>query len=235
MNQLSLLQLTKAYGEYFGLIDVSTMIEGGKITALLGANGAGKSTLLQILSSLSTATEGMVKWNGTPYQHIEAHRLRADIAYVGHAVMLYPGLSALENLLFFAGLYHPYVQRTQVEIEALIDQVGLGHSQHKLVSTFSRGMLQRLTIARALLSKPKLLLLDEPFTGLDQQGVEMVCQILSDYQKTGACIILSSHELSVVQKIATSVMILSQARLVYHQDFQGEELYQLYAQFVEGK
>jgi heme exporter protein A len=235
MNKLTLIQLTKAYGEYFGLIDVSTVIEGGQITALLGANGAGKSTLLSLLSSLSSATEGEIKWNGKAFDQIDPSQLRADIAYVGHAVMLYSGLSAIENLRFFAGLYREYQTYSQEALEHLLAQVGLLESKDKLVSTFSRGMLQRLTLARALLSRPKLLLLDEPFTGLDQQGVEMICQILKDYQKTGACIILSSHELAVIQRLANRVMILSHARLVCHQPFEGEEIYALYRRFVEGK
>jgi heme exporter protein A len=235
MNTLVLKSLTKAYGEYYGLIEVSTKLQGGQITALLGANGAGKSTLIHILSSLSKPTEGEIIWQGKRFEQIDDQQLRADIAFVGHAVMLYPSLTALENLEFFGKLYQKFRPHLDLKeaIPRFLKAVGLEQQSHQLVSSFSRGMLQRLTLARALLSEPKLLLLDEPFTGLDQQGIHMLCGLLNDQKQKDTIILISSHELAIMQSLADEVMILSQGRLQTHQALSKEiDLPLLYAKTV---
>ncbi len=149
--------------------------------------------------------------------------------------MLYPSLTALENLEFFGKLYQKFRPHLDLKeaIPRFLKAVGLEQQSHQLVSSFSRGMLQRLTLARALLSEPKLLLLDEPFTGLDQQGIQMLCHLLNDQKQKDTIILISSHELAIMQSLADEVMILSQGRLQTHQALSKEvDLPLLYAKTV---
>jgi heme exporter protein A len=182
---IELRKLTKAFGSNYALRGVSLRVMPGESLVIFGPNGAGKSTLIRILSSLSRPTSGTVRIGGLDLAS-HADGIRRHLGVVSHAPLLYDSLTAEENLRFFAGLYgmpHP-----EPRIAAMLAQVGLTSRRADLVRTFSRGMVQRLAIARALLHDPQVLLLDEPDTGLDPQAAEMLHDLLvavSRGQETG--------------------------------------------------
>ena len=210
--------LTKAFGEHYALIELDVAWYQGEVCALLGPNGAGKSTLLNLLSTLQAATEGEILLKGKKLTRQSAAELRKEIGFVGHQTMIYGALTAFENLEFFAELYDCWpAELSQKEHQAWLldqlEQVGLKPAAHRLASSFSRGMSQRLTLARALLPKPSVLLLDEPFTGLDRAGIQQVCELLIKAKARGATIILSSHDLETTQAISDRALILKAGRL----------------------
>ena len=214
---LAVHNLTRAFGEHYALIELNAEFHAGEICALLGPNGAGKSTLMHLLSTLMQASEGKILINQKDIRRLPAHRVRSMIGYVGHQTMLYPSLTAYENLMFFARLYQ-LQQKNDLHtlvMDALIE-VGLDHVAHRPVQGFSRGMSQRLTLARAFLPKPAILLLDEPFTGLDQSGIEQSITLLQSHKDRGAIIIISSHDLHTIEQIFDKLLILKRGRLAFH-------------------
>ena len=170
------------------------------------------------MSTLHAASEGEILLNGQVLSRQSAADLRKSIGFVGHQTMIYGALSALENLSFFAELYDCWPsdlsghQRQEWLLEQL-KNVGLEQAAHRLASGFSRGMCQRLTLARALLPKPSVLLLDEPFTGLDRAGIDQICDLILKAKNRGATIILSSHDLESTQAISDRALILKSGRL----------------------
>lgn len=210
--------LTKAFGEHYALIELDATWYRGEVCALLGPNGAGKSTLLNLLSTLQAASEGEILLKGQSLTRQSASNLRKDIGFVGHQTMIYGALTALENLSFFAELYDcwPNGLNSKQRQEWLLKQlelVGLEQAAHRLADGFSRGMCQRLTLARALLPEPTVLLLDEPFTGLDRTGIQQICDLILVAKARGATIILSSHDLETTQAISDRALILKSGRL----------------------
>ena len=210
--------LTKSFGEHYALIELDVVWYQAEVCALLGPNGAGKSTLLNLLSTLHAASEGEILLNGQVLSRQSAADLRKSIGFVGHQTMIYGALSAVENLSFFAELYDCWPsdlsanQRQDWLLEQL-KNVGLEQAAYRLAIGFSRGMCQRLTLARALLPKPSVLLLDEPFTGLDRAGIEQICDLILKAKNRGATIILSSHDLESTQAISDRALILKSGRL----------------------
>ena len=169
--------LIKSFGSKHALRGVSLRVMPGESLVIFGPNGAGKSTLVRILSSLSRPTGGTVRIGGLDLAR-HADGIRRYLGVVSHAPLLYDSLTAEENLSFFAGLYG--MQKPEERIKAMLQRVGLYGRRGDLVRTFSRGMVQRLAIARALLHDPEVLLLDEPDTGLDPQAAEMLHGLLSE-------------------------------------------------------
>src|SRR5258706_113098 len=163
--------LVKSFGLRPALRDVNFNVASGSIVALLGPNGSGKTTLLRLLSGLSRPTAGSITVGGWNLPR-EAAAVRAQLGVVAHLPLLYDDLTAAENLHFFAQLYG--LQQPASRIATVLDRVGLTRRANELVRTFSRGMQQRLAIARAILHNPAVLLLDEPYTGLDVSGAEML-------------------------------------------------------------
>ncbi|HEX8954475.1 MAG TPA: ABC transporter ATP-binding protein, partial [Polyangia bacterium] len=160
--------LTKVYGRQRALAGVDLTLRAGEATALLGPNGAGKSTLVGILSTLVSPTAGSVRYGGADAASAaqpEDDELRGAIGIIAHESHCYGDLTGHENLVFFARLYG--VPDAHAAAERLLARVGLRDAARRAARTYSRGMLQRLALARALLHRPRLLLLDEPFTGLD--------------------------------------------------------------------
>ncbi len=170
--------LVKAYDLLPVLRKLDLDIERGEFVALLGANGSGKSTLLRLLCGLSKSTAGVIRVGGWELPG-ETHAVRAQIGLVSHKPLLYENLSARENLAFFAHLYNLPTAQIEGRMNDLLQQVGLSKRGDDLVRTFSRGMQQRLSIARALLHNPDILLLDEPYTGLDQDASATLDTLLS--------------------------------------------------------
>ena len=177
--------LSKVFALLPALQGVEFSVARGEFVLLLGANGSGKSTLLRLLCGLSKPSAGSVRVGGWELPG-EAMAVRAQIGVVAHRPLLYENLTARENLAFFGRLYGIESAEYELRGEALLRQVGLWRRADTLVRTFSRGMKQRLSIARAVLHQPDVLLLDEPYSGLDQQAAESLDKLLATAQTKGA-------------------------------------------------
>lgn len=192
---------------------LSLTIEDGALCVLVGANGAGKTTLLRILASLVRANEGEVSLGGISLA--DGATLRRKIGYVGHQSMFYSDLNALENLRHYARLY----QLAEVESSIImrsIHSVGLEQHKEKPLRTFSRGMQQRLSIARALLHDPCILLLDEPYTGLDQEATQFLDDRLMSLHRPGHAILLAAHRPQHLLSIASHIAWLKEGKIAQH-------------------
>jgi heme ABC exporter ATP-binding subunit CcmA len=194
----------KFYGDYAALRDITLAVEEGSCCALLGRNGAGKTTLLRILAGLSSFERGSAQLFG-------ASPRQAHAGFLGHGIGVYEDLSARENLHFFARLAE-VAQPESIAAEWL-ERVGLANASDMLVRQFSRGMRQRLALARTFLHTPKILLLDEPFTSLDDRAIAMLSELLVESRRRGATIILSTHQLREAMVIASHVALIENGRL----------------------
>lgn len=203
-------RLTKLYGMRPVLRGASFKIERGECVALLGSNGSGKTTLLRILATLLQPTSGELHI-GDHDALKDASHARELIGAVFHQTMHYGDLTALENLMFHAQLHN--VRDAIQQSRTLLEQVNLKNRANDRVRSFSRGMLQRLSIARALIHAPSVLLLDEPFTGLDQKSGQMLSEILTAQRNCGVCIVMSTHELGRGMESVTRRVLLDNGRL----------------------
>ena len=205
--------LYKRYATKPILKGVNLAVGEGEVVALLGANGAGKSTLLRIISGLLKADRGEIVLGGVPMAKA-GPELRRYVGLVSHAPLLYDHLSGLENLTFFANLYD--LQESRARVEAILQAVDLWRRRNDLVRTYSRGMQQRLAIARAILHDPPVLLLDEPDTGLDQQSAHMLQTLLQQLSDKRRAILFSTHNLDRALGWANSVALLLRGTISYH-------------------
>ncbi|HEY1947870.1 MAG TPA: heme ABC exporter ATP-binding protein CcmA [Bryobacteraceae bacterium] len=202
--------LWKYHGDYAALRDCTLTIQEGSCCALLGRNGAGKTTLLRILAGLSPFQQGSVKLFG---EKPRSDKARRQIGFLGHGIGVYEDLSARENLNFFAGISGVAQPRTVAT--AWLARVGLERVAGMPVRQFSRGMRQRLALARTFLHSPKLLILDEPFTSLDDRAIAMLSELLNESRRRGATIVLSTHQLREALAIASHVALVENGRLRY--------------------
>lgn len=220
--------LVKTFGIRPILRGVEIVIARGECVALLGANGSGKTTLIRILAALSRPTRGEVKIGGWTLPK-EAGKIRSHLGYLGHLPLLYDDLTASENLTVFARLYGIGMDR----IPAALDRVGLLKRANDLAGAFSRGMQQRLGIARALLHEPDVLLLDEPYTGLDVDGATMLDTIIREQKAAGRTILITSHDLERTVALCDRIVILNRgviARELPNTALTAAELAQAYAE-----
>jgi heme exporter protein A len=210
-------------GRHFGrrkaLSHISFECHAGEILGLLGPNGAGTSTLLSILATLLAPSTGTVAYGGHSARDAGA-RLRARLGMLGHDLYLYPELTARENLLFFARLYG--VADPKARVAESLAHANLSDRADDLVTGFSRGMRQRLALERALVHAPRLLLLDEPFTGLDQASIAALVQRLKGLQAEGCLIALATHDLEVAENVVSRSLFLRGGRLVSDDDVTGD-------------
>jgi heme exporter protein A len=228
---LVLRQVGKTYAGRRALVDVSTTFAPGRASAVLGPNGAGKTTMLGILSTLVPPSTGSVTWGDVPMHR--ASEARARIGYVGHDPGLYGDLTARENLVLFAELYG--VARPAARAEAMLERVGLGEAAATAPArTFSRGMSQRLALARALLHEPDLLLFDEPSAALDPAGAAWLQTQLGAERDAGRVVVLVTHDLDAAAAIAEHVLVLRRGRVAHDEarpgGFGAEALRALYAE-----
>ncbi len=204
----------KRYGRKRVLGGVNLCVEQGQVMALLGANGAGKSTLMRIISGLAKPDRGDVVLGGVSLRKA-GHELRRYIGLVTHAPLLYDNLSALDNLAFFARLYD--MQAPETRIEAVLQAVDLWPRRRDAVRTFSRGMIQRLAIARAILHDPPVLLLDEPDTGLDPSSAEKLAGLIRTFGAANRAILLTTHNLERARTWADSVSFLDDGKIAFNE------------------
>jgi heme ABC exporter ATP-binding subunit CcmA len=211
VNRLSVVDVARHYGRRKALSNISFSCGAGEIVGLLGPNGAGKSTLLNILATLLTASKGSVTYGDRTIEQGGAE-VRALIGMLGHDLFLYPELTARENLTFFAHLYG--VADVRGVVHNALTRAGLSDRGDDLISGFSRGMRQRVALERALLHDPRLILLDEPFTGLDQASTTALVERLQDRQRAGCVIVLATHDLDVADGLLSRAIYLKDGRIV---------------------
>jgi heme exporter protein A len=208
---LSIRDLSRNFGRRRALTRVSLDCRSGEIVGLLGPNGAGKSTLLSILSTLAIPSSGEVLYGGRTAKQIGA-QVRSRIGVLSHDLHLYSELTALENLVFFARLYG--VGNSEAVAADALRRARLDDRGNDLVSGFSRGMRQRLALERALLHKPRLLLLDEPFTGLDDASTMALIDRLRELRSAGCIMLVATHDLDVGEAVLDRAVILHDGRLI---------------------
>ena len=197
--------LEKRYGEVAALDGVTLSIERGSVLALLGPNGAGKSTLFGCLLGFTRPTAGTILSHGAPL----TSELRRRVGYMPERINLYPQNTVLENGMFFAQLK----RQPASELERQLKRVGLYDVQNRAAGKLSKGMLQRLGLAIALCGAPELLILDEPFNGLDPALLETLQDILVSERQRGATLLISTHTISAVEPLATHVAVLLEGTL----------------------
>lgn len=229
---IALDRVGKRYPGTAALAEVSLRVPAGAFLLLLGPNGAGKSTLLRLLAGLARPTEGQVRIGGEdPHASVGARRA---IGLLSHQTLLYDDLTPRENLRFFAHLYG--LADAEARVTAALAAAGLAPREHLRVRTFSRGMKQRLALARATLHDPTVLLLDEPFTGLDTTGVDTLCAHLQALRRNGRTGVLVTHQLEPAVALADDLLVLNRGRVCGHQPWCGDsvaELSRVYAALIE--
>lgn len=215
--------LIKVFGLRPVLRGVDLAVGPGQFLALYGPNGAGKTTLLRILASLTRPTGGSVSISGRSLP-AEAAAVRGLIGVVAHQPLVYGDLTALENLRFYAHMYGLDGAGREARIEEMLKMVGLSKRAGDLVRTFSRGMQQRLSIARAVLHDPPVLLLDEPYTGLDQAAAATLDVVLREVAGRGRTILMTTHDLQRGLALADQAAILSKGVIAYQSPTQETDL-----------
>jgi ABC-type multidrug transport system ATPase subunit len=210
--------VAKRFGRIAALRGIDFEIAPGEAVAILGANGAGKSTLLRILAGLSRASGGVFEaLRGTDTDTgssdaLPREELRGEVGYVGHATLLYGELSAEENLVFAGRLAG--CKPTRKRVAELLDTVGLADVASRRAGTFSRGMSQRLAIARAIVHEPAVLLLDEPFTGLDEMSAERLSSQLAGLRSGGRSLVVVTHDPQRAVELSDRALILHHGEIV---------------------
>ena len=210
MNALSVRGVWKYYGDYPALREIGFDAQPGACVALLGRNGAGKTTLLRILAGLSRPTKGAVEVFGRPALERSA---RSQTGIIGHGIAVYDELSAYENLRLFASLYGlPDAHEVAMK---WLERTSLDRVKDGLVREFSRGMRQRLALARAFLHNPRLMLLDEPFTALDDRAIALLQSLLRDALKEGRTVVMSTHQLREALELASDVVLINRGKMAH--------------------
>jgi len=198
--------VAQRYGRKPVLRNVSLEVKTGEVAALLGANGAGKTTLLRILAGLDNPERGQV-WLGNVHLAKAGHEIRRYVGLVSHRPLVYDNLNGLENLRFFARMYD--LVEPEPRIEAVLTAMDLWRRRYDPVRTYSRGMIQRLAIGRAILHDPPVLLLDEPDTGLDQESVAVLTDLIAQLRQSGRAVLVTTHNWDRAERWADRVYYLA--------------------------
>jgi heme exporter protein A len=214
-TSLTFTDVSRNYGRRRALNRVSFRCEAGEIVALLGPNGAGKSTLLSIAATLVDPSDGRVEYGG----RVSDRAFRRRIGLLAHDLYIYPELSAAENLHFFASLYG--IQEPARRVAAALERARLDDRRDDPVLGFSRGMRQRLALERALLHDPRLVLFDEPFTGLDDASSADLVARLRELRQRGCIVLVATHDLETVDGLADRALMLRDGRLIPLSDGPG--------------
>ena len=230
-NAIETKKLTKVFGDRKALDKVSIEVPEGAFLSIFGPNGAGKTTLVRTLATLTRATSGTALVAGFDAKE-EPDKVREHIGLISHNPMLYPDLTAMENLMFTAQLYG--VVNAEERVRELLRAVELDHRRFDVVRTFSRGMTQRLSIARALMNDPDVVFLDEPYAGLDPHAVEIFDGLIEQL-RDGRTFIMVSHDLQKGFDVCTHALVLARGRVVSYapkEDIDFEQFRQLYRETV---
>ena len=232
MSAVAVEGVWKYYGDYPALRDIRIEAEAGQCLALIGRNGAGKTTLLRIIAGFSSTQRGKIKIWGREPREAETRR---QLGFLGHGISVYDELSALENLILFGKLYG--LPNPKKSANEWLERTGLERVRNGLVREFSRGMRQRLAVARAFLHDPKVLLLDEPFTALDDRAIAVLQRLLREALAAGKTIVMSTHQLREALELASHVALLNRGQLAFHgprtQEMVDDPGY-VYARYGEG-
>jgi heme ABC exporter ATP-binding subunit CcmA len=210
MNALEIDGVWKYFGDFPALRDVGFKVNAGSIVALLGRNGAGKTTLLRILAGLAKPSKGSVRICGA---EVREESTRRRIGVLGHGISLYDELTATENLVLFAKLYG--LDNAAKRAHQWLERTGLERVRDGLVREFSRGMRQRLAVARTFIHDPEVLLFDEPFTSLDDRAIAVLQSLIAEAQARGATIVMSTHQLREAIELATHIALIRKGQLAY--------------------
>lgn len=228
-------KLTKQADNKLILRGINLSISKGETVAILGPNGAGKSTLLKVLAALIKPTSGSVQINGMDLKknHVAIKKL---LGYLPHSSLLYDHYSPLENLVFFGNIYG--VKDVEMRAMELVKEVGLSFFLNEPVKNFSRGMIQRIAIARAIIHNPEILLLDEPHTGLDQGAIAILNHVVLAMKEKGTTTLMVTHDFKQAAEICDRIIIVKNGKVV--DDFRIEDrtvgsLSKKYELQVEGK
>lgn len=203
--------LTKSFGNHLALRGIDLEVRWGEYVVIFGPNGAGKTTLIKVLATIMNPSSGRVLIDGLNLKN-NAEEVRHRISVVTHQTFLYSNLTAYENLEFYSRMYD--VPRRKERIHEVAAMVGMTSRLYERVGTLSRGMQQRLSLARSLLHKPAIMLLDEPETGLDQQATSMLWEALQAEEKKRT-IILTTHSLERGLELGERLLILDKGKIVY--------------------
>lgn len=217
VSALAAHDLSRRYGRIWAVRHVSLAFAPGSVNLIVGHNGSGKTTLIQILAGASRPTEGHTTVFGhdihSPTGQATA---RQRVAYLGHKAGVYAELTGMENLLFFASLYRQKMDHA--ELEARLDRVGLGHAKNRPVSTYSRGMIQRLSLARIDVQGARIWLLDEPMTGLDDAGRAAFVARVRGARDEGVCVVAITHDPALFSDVTDQTFTLKNGRLQAGED-----------------
>lgn len=211
MSAVAIEGVWKYYGDFPALRDICLEAEAGSCLALIGRNGAGKTTLLRIVGGFSRPGKGQIRILGTPPRETATRR---NIGFLGHGIAVYDELSALENLTLYAKLYG--LDKPRQKALEWLEHTGLERVRDGLVREFSRGMRQRLAVARAFLHDPSVLLLDEPFTALDDRAIAVLQRLLREGLAAGKTIVMSTHQLREALELASHVALLNRGQVAFH-------------------
>ncbi len=204
--------LTKSFGIHLALKGIDIEVKQGESVVIFGPNGAGKTTLIKILATIMNPSSGKILINGLNLKN-DAEKVRRNIGVITHQTFLYGNLTAYENLQFYSRMYDvPDIKERIHEVVAMVDMTSRLHDR---IDTLSRGMQQRLSIARSLLHNPAIMLLDEPETGLDQQAISILREALQTEGTVKRTIILTTHSLERGLELGDRLLILSRGRIVY--------------------
>ena len=207
-------KLSKVFGTRKAVDKVSIEVPQGAFLSIFGPNGAGKTTLLRVLSTMTRPSSGSAELLGIDLKE-NADEARAHIGMISHKSMLYPDLTAEQNLLLYARLYG--VQDPEARVMEMLDAVGLKHRRLDVVRTFSRGMTQRLAIARALIHDPDVVFLDEPYSGLDPHAVEIFDNLIES-QREGRTFVMVSHDLQKGYSMCTHALVMAKGKVVVYDE-----------------
>jgi heme exporter protein A len=202
----------KAFGHRAVLNNISFNLPAAEAVFLCGVNGAGKSTLLRIVAGILSPDSGSVQICGHDI-HKSHDTAKSRLGIISHKSMVYPELTVLENLSFFAALYG--VPDRQGRINEILEDMGLSAYRYDSAGILSRGLLQRLSIARALVHKPAILLADEPFTGLDTQACQYLVAVFERFTNAGGTIIMTSHDIGLALRNCKRVMVLDKGKIIF--------------------
>jgi ABC-2 type transport system ATP-binding protein len=206
---LELHSINRSFGERRVLRDVSFAVEGGRMTGFVGGNGAGKTTTMRVILGVLSADSGSVTLDGTP---LDAER-RARFGYMPEERGLYPKMRVAEQIVYLGRLHGMSTAQAQKNTDELLDRLGLGERKGDTVESLSLGNQQRAQIAAALVHDPEVLVLDEPFSGLDPIAVEVVLNELKDFASTGAPVIFSSHQLDIVERLCDDLVVIADGEI----------------------